>query len=585
MKHGGSGQLSKKNEKRAADGERRPIRERELNMKRSKRVEALDRRKVNLDGFIDEWPEKGFIAMDSPYDPEPSVRVENGVITELDGKKRAEFDFIDQFIADYAIRVDRAEESMAVSSLEIARRIVDIHVSRDEILKLVSGITPAKMKDVINHLNVVELMMGMQKMRARRVPGNQAHITNLKDDPVQIAADAAEGALRGFSEEETTMGIARYAPFSAIALLIGSQVGRRGVLTQCSAEEATELELGIRGFTTYAETLSVYGTEKVFIDGDDTPYSKAFLNAAYASRGLKVRFTSGSGSEVLMGSTEKKSMLYLECRCLYMTKGAGSQGIQNGSVSCIGITASVPAGIREVIGENLVAALLGLECASSNDQSFSNSDMRRTARTMLQFMPGTDFIFSGYAAEPNYDNMFAGSNFDAEDFDDYNVIQRDMQVDGGLKPVTEEDVIRVRRKAGQAVQAVFRYLNLAEVTDEQVEAVTYAHGSKDTLNRDVVADLMGIEEMMKKGVTGIDVVKALAETGFDDVADSILNMLKQRVIGDYMHTAAILDEHFHVMSGVNTPNNYMGPGTGYRVDGKRWEEIKQIPHRIDRHKF
>ena len=90
-----------------------------------------------------------------------------------------------------------------------------------------------------------------------------------------------------------------------------------------------------------------------------------------------------------------------------MTKGAGSQGIQNGSVSCIGVTASVPSGIREVMGENLVAALLGLECASSNDQSFSNSDMRRTARTMLQFLPGTDFIFSGYAGEPNYDNMFA----------------------------------------------------------------------------------------------------------------------------------------------------------------------------------
>ena len=84
------------------------------------------------------------------------------------------------------------------------------------------------------------------------------------------------------------------------------------------------------------------------------------------------------------------------------------EGIQNGSVSCIGVTGSVPSGIREVIAENLVAALLGLECASSNDQSFSNSDMRRTARTMLQFLPGTDFIFSGYAAEPNYDNMFCG---------------------------------------------------------------------------------------------------------------------------------------------------------------------------------
>lgn len=550
-------------------------------MKRSKRIEALDARPVNLDGYINEWPEMGFVAMSSPYDPKPSVRVENGKITELDGKRREDFDFIDQFIADYAINIEKTEASMAVSSLDIARMIVDIHVSRKEILELISGITPAKMAEVMNHLNVVELMMGMQKIRARKTPGNQAHITNLKDDPVQIAADAAEGALRGFAEEETTMGVARYAPLSSIALLIGSQVGRPGVLTQCSAEEATELELGIRGLTTYAETLSVYGTEKVFIDGDDTPYSKAFLNSAYASRGLKVRFTSGSGSEVLMGSSEKKSMLYLECRCLFVTKGAGSQGIQNGSVSCIGVTGSVPAGIREVIAENLVAALLGLECASSNDQSFSNSDMRRTARTMLQFLPGTDFIFSGYAAEPNYDNMFAGSNFDAEDFDDYNVLQRDMQVDGGLKPVTEEQVIFVRNKAARAVQAVFRNLGLSPISDEQVEAVTYAHGSKDTLPRDVTADLAAAEDVLKRGVTGVDIVKALAESGFGDVAESVLNMLKQRVAGDYMQTAAILDRNFHVLSGVNTPNDYMGPGTGYRVDGERWEEIKKIPHIIN----
>ena len=550
-------------------------------MKRSKRIEALDARPVNLDGYINEWPEMGFVAMHSPYDPVPSIKVEDGKITELDGKCREDFDFIDQFIADYAINIERAESSMAVSSLDIARMIVDIHVSRKEILELISGITPAKMAEVMNHLNVVELMMGMQKIRARKTPGNQAHITNLKDDPVQIAADAAEGALRGFAEEETTMGVARYAPLSSIALLIGSQVGRPGVLTQCSAEEATELELGIRGLTTYAEILSVYGTEKVFIDGDDTPYSKAFLNSAYASRGLKVRFTSGSGSEVLMGSSEKKSMLYLECRCLFVTKGAGSQGIQNGSVSCIGVTGSVPAGIREVIAENLVAALLGLECASSNDQSFSNSDMRRTARTMLEFLPGTDFIFSGYAAEPNYDNMFAGSNFDAEDFDDYNVLQRDMQVDGGLKPVTEEQVLFVRNKAARAVQAVFRNLGLSPISDEQVDAVTYAHGSKDTLPRDVTADLAAAEDVLKRGITGVDIVKSLAETGFEDVAESVLNMLKQRVAGDYMQTAAILDRNFHVLSGVNTPNDYMGPGTGYRVDGERWEEIKKIPHIIN----
>ena len=53
------------------------------NMKRSKRIEALDARPVNLDGYINEWPEMGFIAMNSPYDPKPSVKVEDGRIVEL----------------------------------------------------------------------------------------------------------------------------------------------------------------------------------------------------------------------------------------------------------------------------------------------------------------------------------------------------------------------------------------------------------------------------------------------------------------------------------------------------------------------
>ncbi|MCL2377711.1 MAG: propanediol/glycerol family dehydratase large subunit [Defluviitaleaceae bacterium] len=550
-------------------------------MKKSKRFKILNSRPVNRDGFIAEWPEAGFAAMHSPYDPKPSIRVAGDKIVELDGISRDNFDFIDRFIADYTINPAHTHY-MDMPSVEIAHKLADINIPRSEIVEIVSGITPAKITEVMNHLNVVEMMMAMQKMRARSVPANQAHITNLKDDPVQIAADSAEGALRGFAEEETTVGVARYAPLNAIALLIGSQVGRPGVLTQCAVEEATELTLGIRGFTTYAETISVYGTEPVFIDGDDTPYSKAFLASAYASRGLKTRFTSGTGSEALMGAAQKKSMLYLEARCLYVARGAGSQGIQNGSVSCIGITASVPSGIRAVLAENLIAAALDLEVASSNDQSFSHSDIRRTARTMLQFLPGTDFIFSGYAGEPNYDNLFAGSNFDAEDYDDYNVLQRDMMIDGGLRPVTEEEVIRVRQEAGRAVQAVFRYLNLAEITDEQVEAVTYAHGSKDTLPRDAAADIAAAESLMRRGLTGLDIVKALLETGFEHIAGRVLNMLKQRINGDYMQTSAILDEDYNVISAISAPNDYMGPGTGYRVGGRRWEEIKDIPNIIDR---
>ena len=118
-----------------------------------------------------------------------------------------------------------------------------------------------------------------------------------------------------------------------------------------------------------------------------------------------------------------------------------------------------------------------------------------------------------------------------------------------------------------------------------MEAVTYAHGSKDTLKRDVAADLMAADDLMKRGITGIDVVKALAESGFTSLAESILNMLKQRVIGDYMHTAAILDEKFQVMSGVKTHNYNMGAGTRYRVTGKREEESKSNPHRINVNEF
>ncbi|MDK2799075.1 MAG: glycerol dehydratase large subunit [Clostridiales bacterium] len=550
-------------------------------MKRSKRFEILDQRPVNQDGFINEWQEKGFVAMDSAYDPKPSILIQDGKIVEMDGIKREDFDFIDLFIADHCINIEAAEESMEIDSLIIARKLVDIHVERGEIIHIVSGLTPAKIVDVLNRMNVVEMMMAMQKMRARKQPSNQAHITNQKDNPVLIAADAAEGALRGFREEETTVGIARYAPLAAIGLLIGSQIGSPGVLTQCAVEEATELELGMRGFTTYAETISVYGTESVFIDGDDTPYSKAFLASAYASRGLKTRFTSGTGSEVLMGNAESKSMLYLETKCLMVTKGAGVQGIQNGSVSCVGVTASVPSGIRAILAENLIAAMLDLEVASSNDQNFTHSDIRRTARTMMQFLPGTDFIFSGYSGVPNYDNMFAGSNFDAEDFDDYNVLQRDLKVDGGLRPVKEEDVLKVRNKAAKVMQVIFRELNLGCVTDEEVEAITFAHGSKDVPDRDVVRDLAAIDEMMKSKVTGIDIVKALVRGGYPDVAESILNMLKQRISGDYLQTSAILDENFKVISAINQKNDYRGPGTGYQMSPNRWEEIKKIPHIIN----
>ncbi|MEW6651784.1 MAG: propanediol/glycerol family dehydratase large subunit, partial [Chloroflexota bacterium] len=482
--------------------------------KRQKRFEVLDAREVNKDGFVTEWAEVGLVAMGSPNDPKPGIKVVNGVITEMDGKKRDEFDFNEIFIANYAINTAIAEEMMAIPSVKIAHKIVDINVPRAEVARVFSGLTPAKIAEVMEELNVVEMMMGIQKMRARRTPGNQGHVTNLQDNPVLMAADAAEATYYGFDEIETTVGVFNYGPMNALALLIGGQVGRPGTLSQDALEEATELTLGLRGLTAYAETVSVYGTERVFVDGDDTPWSKAFLASAYASRGLKMRFTSGTGSEVQMAYSEGKSMLYLEIKCVMLTKGAGVQGLQNGSISCIGVPGGVPGGIRAVLAENLVTTCLDLEVASGNDQTFSHSPIRRTARLMGQFLPGTDYIFSGYSTVPNYDNMFAGANFDADDYDDYLILQRDLKVDGGLRPVSEEEVIKVRNKAARAIQAVFMELSLPRITEEEVEAATYAYNSQDMPPRDKVQDTKAAQEMMKRGVTGVDVVKALAKAGF-----------------------------------------------------------------------
>ncbi len=544
----------------------------------SLRTEVLEARPVNLDGFVEEWPEKGLVAMESEFDPRPSVRVEDGRIVDLDGRARDEFDFMDSFIADHAIDVATTEASMALPSVQIARMLIDPGVSRAEVIAVARGLTPAKVLDVVKLMNVVEIMQGMQKMRARRTPANQAHSTSARDNPLQVAVDAAEGALRGFAELETTLGVVRYAPLVAIALQVGGQVGRGGVLTQCALEEATELELGMRGITAYAETISIYGTESVFVDGDDTPWSKTFLASAYASRGIKMRFTSGTGSEVQMGNAEGRSMLYLEIRCILMAKGAGVQGLQNGSISCIGVPGAVPGGIRAVAAENLVASMMDLECASGNDQSFSHSAMRRTARLLPQLLPGTDFVCSGYSAVPNSDNMFAGSNFDTDDYDDWNTIQRDLQVDGGLRHVREPEIVAVRAKAARVLQALFDYLELPPITDAEVEAATYANSSNDYPFRDVLADLTGAQQVMDRGVTGLDLVRGLEATGFHDVAENLLTVLRQRVSGDLLQTSAVLTADFVPLSAINDANDYAGPGTGYRLEGERWEELKKLRH-------
>ena len=53
-------------------------------------------------------------------------------------------------------------------------------------------------------------------------------------------------------------------------------------------------------------------------------------------------------------------------------------------------------------------------------------------------------------------------------------------------------------------------------------------------------------------------------------------MARARVTGDYLQTAAIFDEEMNVLSALEDPNDYRGPGTGYRPTAERQAQIDAV---------
>ena len=540
------------------------------------RFRFMNEQRVNLDGFATPAPELGLVAFNGLNDPKPSLTIRDNRIVEMDGRSESEFDSIDEFIARHGLDLSVAQEAMAIADIDFARRLVDPNHSRAEIVRLSSGMTPAKLAAVLSLLSAAELVIAMTKMRARRTPSNQAHVTNRSDDPLLLAADAATAAAFGFRELETTVPVAADAPSNAVAVSIGAAVGSPGVLVQCSVEESAELALGMRGLVSYAETVSLYGTEQIFIDGDDTPWSKAFLTSAYASRGIKMRVTSGGGSEALMGGAEKCSMFYLEARCVALARAIGAQGVQNGGIDSAAVAGAVPGGVRSLMAENVMVMLRNLEACTGNDALMSESDVRRTSRTHPIFIGGSDFINSGFGSIQRYDNMFGPSQWNSEDIDDFLAMQRDWGVDGGLRTADEVEVERLRRRATEAVRAVYSWLGLGDFSQEWADQAIDAAGSKDISSGDLMLPLTAARTIMETNVTMLDVIAALAENGFDLEAQRCLDMLKARVAGDYLQTSAIFDEYMNVLSLVTDPNEYSGPGTGYQPTTARQAEIDTI---------
>ena len=123
---------------------------------------------------------------------------------------------------------------------------------------------------------------------------------------------------------------------------------------------------------------------------------------------------------------------------------------------------------------------------------------------------------------------------------------------------------------------MYQHLGLADFTDGHLERAVDAAGSKDLGETDTLAVLGAAHAIREGGLTVVDIVAALDETGYEAEAEAIMEMTRARLSGDYLQTAAIFDEELRVLSLVTDPNDYAGPGTGYVPSAARQHEIDGI---------
>ena len=203
---------------------------------------------------------------------------------------------------------------------------------------------------------------------------------------------------------------------------------------------------------------------------------------------------------------------------------------------------------------------------------------------MGQFLPGTDFVTSGYSVMPREDNTFGGGNYDADDLDEWLTVQRDWQVDAGIEPVAEDERARACARAGGArrpggvrrarLPAGHRRGGRGGHVRLRRAATCPTATARPTSRRPTACST--------RASPALDVVRALDDAGFDDVAEADRSACSASASrADYLQTSAIIEPDGTVRSAVNDPNRYAGPGTGYRLEGERWQLLQQLPYVLD----
>src|SRR5256885_16811342 len=135
--------------------------------RRSKRFVERERRELRRELLITPYPELGLVAFEGPNDPEPGLRIEKGRVVFIDGRGEDEFDALDHFIARYGLDVDVAAEAAGLDDRQLAHRLVDVDVPRDELVPLPRGLTPAPPAPLIAPPHPGRMRFRPTKTRAR----------------------------------------------------------------------------------------------------------------------------------------------------------------------------------------------------------------------------------------------------------------------------------------------------------------------------------------------------------------------------------------------------------------------------------
>ena len=431
---------------------------------------------------------------------------------ELDGRPRADFDVIDRFIAAARDRPRRRRRGRWRSATTRSRAGSSTSTCpREELVRLSRGLTPARLARVAGMLDPVELMFALKKLRARRAPGEPGARHEPEGEPGAARRRRRRGgrarlrrgrddrrrlALRAAERDRDPRRLADGPPRR------DDPVRGRGA-AQPRARDPRPRHLrrdavGLRhraGLRRRRRHALVEGVPRL---GLRVARREGALHLRRRLRGAD-----GPRAGATRCSTSRRAA---SPSCAPPARRESRTARSRASRSC----SRCPAARARSSAENVLAAWLDLEVASGNDAIASHSEIRKTAKLMGQFLPGTDFVTSGYSVMPRYDNMFGGGNYDADDLDEWMTSSATGRSTPGSSRSPRTTVARGARARGAGGPGRVRRPRLpARDRRRGRRGGRTATTSRDLPDRDRAADVEAADRCSSGAYPALDVARAL----------------------------------------------------------------------------